>query len=73
MTQVTARLPDNLLASLDDAALTLRRTRADVIRHAIEYYLDDYEDLRKAIGVLRDPADPVMDWEAVRRELYDQD
>lgn len=51
----------------------LRRTRADVIRQAVEYYLDDYEDIRAAVSVLRDPADPVLDWETERRELLDQD
>ena len=69
MTQITARIPDRLLETLDTAALTLRRSRADVVRHAIEYYLDDFEDLRASIAVLRDPADPVVEWESVRGEL----
>lgn len=73
MSQITARIPDDLLAELDAAATSLRRTRADVIRQAVEYYLDDYEDIRAAVSVLRDPADPVLDWETVRRELLDQD
>lgn len=70
MSQITARIPDNLLAELDAAASSLRRSRADVIRQAVEYYLDDYEDLRAAVSVLRDPADPVLDWKSVRREVY---
>lgn len=69
MSQITARLPDELVASLDQVASKLRRTRADVVRQAVEYYLDDYEDLSRAIEVLRDPADPVLDWEAVKRDL----
>lgn len=73
MSQITARIPDDLLAELDAAATSLRRTRADVIRQAVEYYLDDYEDIRAAVSVLRDPADPVLDWQTVRRELLDQD
>lgn len=71
MSQITARLPDELLASLDEAATRLRRTRAEVVRQAVEYYLDDFEDISRAIEVLRDPADPVLDWEAVKRELLD--
>ncbi len=73
MSQITARIPDDLLAELDAAAISLRRSRADVVRQAVEYYLDDYEDIRAAVSVLRDPADPVLDWETVRRELLDQD
>ena len=69
MTQITARLPDELVSMLDAAAAKLRRSRADVVRQAVEYDLDDFEDISQTIGVLRDPADPVLDWEKVKREL----
>jgi RHH-type transcriptional regulator, rel operon repressor / antitoxin RelB len=73
MSQITARLPDELVALLDEAAFRLRRTRADIVPQAIEYYLDDFEDIALAIEVLRDPADVVLDWEVVKRELLHQD
>ncbi len=69
MSQITARLPAGLVDSLDNAAAQLRRTRAEVVRQAIEYYLEDFEDIRQAINTLRDPADPVLDWDAVKHEL----
>ena len=72
MSQITARLPDELVASLDNAAAELRRTRAEVVRQAIEYYLEDFEDLNLALQALRDPADVVLDWEAVKNELLNQ-
>lgn len=72
MSQITARLPDELVTSLDEAAAQLRRTRAEVVRQAIEYYLDDFEDISRAIEVLRDPADAVLDWEQVKRDLLRQ-
>lgn len=72
MSQITARLPDELVNSLDEAAARLRRTRAEVVRQAVEYYLDDFEDISRAIEVLRDPADPVLDWEAAKRDLLRQ-
>lgn len=72
MSQITARLPDELVASLDQAAGQLRRTRAEVVRQAVEYYLEDFEDISRAIEVLRDPADPVLDWEQVKRDLLSQ-
>jgi len=71
--QVTARLPDPVLAALDAAALQLRRSRADVIRIAVEKYLEDFDDLSTAIDRLRDPSDPVLDWDRVRRDLLDSD
>ena len=58
--QVTALLPDGLSAELDAAAGQLKRSRADVIRQAIEYYLDDLEDLRCGIEALKCPADPLL-------------
>ncbi|QVV69171.1 ribbon-helix-helix protein, CopG family [Synechococcus sp. LA31] len=73
MAQVTARLPDDLTAELDAAAQQLNRCRADVIRQAIEYYLDDIEDLRAGAAALRDPADPVLDWAEVRDALLAAD
>ncbi|MDX9768264.1 MAG: ribbon-helix-helix protein, CopG family [Ectothiorhodospiraceae bacterium] len=39
VSQVTARLPDELVSSLDVAAARLRRTRADIVRQAVEDYL----------------------------------
>ena len=73
MTQVTARLPDKLVQEIDRAASQLSRSRAQVLRQAVEYYLDDFEDLRVALDRLSDPADPVLDWEDVKRGLLDQD
>lgn len=71
--QVTARLPDPVVEALDSAARQLRRSRADVIRQAVEHYLQDSDDLSIAIQRLRDPGDPVLDWDRVRRELLDSD
>ncbi|MGD8816467.1 MAG: ribbon-helix-helix protein, CopG family [Acidobacteriota bacterium] len=73
MGQITARLPQELLAHLDEAAGRLKTTRAQVVRQAIEYYLDDLEDLHLALERLQDPADAVLDWADVKRELLDQD
>ena len=72
MSQITARLPDELVASLDEAAARLRRTRAEVVRQAVEYYLEDFEDISRALEVLRDPADPLLDWEQAKRDLLGQ-
>ncbi|MDZ4141184.1 MAG: ribbon-helix-helix protein, CopG family [Methylotenera sp.] len=72
MSQITARLPDELVLSLDNAATELRRTRAEVVRQAIEYYLEDFEDLNLALQALRDPADATLDWDAVKNELLNQ-
>ncbi len=73
MTQITARVPDQLVEALDGAAAQLKRSRADVIRHALEHYLEDFDDLTVAVERLRDPSDPVLDWDEVRSDLLGSD
>ena len=73
MTQITARVPDELAMSLDAAAVQLKRSRADVVRLALERYLEDFDDLSVALERLQDPSDPVLDWDEVRRELLGSD
>ncbi len=73
MSQITARLPDEVVDALDAAASRLRRSRAEIVRQAIEAYLEDFDDLSVAVERLRDPSDPVLDWDRVRRELLDTD
>jgi transposase len=63
MTQVTARLPNELAEALDVAATRLKRSRASLIRQALERYL---EDLNVALERLRDPSDPALDWADIR-------
>ena len=73
MAQITARVPDEVAEALDTAAAALNRSRAAVIRQALESYLEDFDDLTVALERLRDPSDPVLDWDEVRRELLDTD
>ena len=73
MIQITARIPDDLARQIDSAAARLNHSRAQVVRQALEYYLEDFEDLRLGLERLSDPADPILDWDEVRRELLDKD
>ena len=73
MRQITVRLPDELITALDEAAAKLHRTRAYVIRQAVEYYLEDFEDISRAVEVLHDPADSILDWETAKHNLLSYD
>ena len=73
MAQITARIPDEVIEALDAAAAALNRSRAEVIRQALESYLEDFDDLTVALERLQDPSDPVLDWDEVRRELLNPD
>lgn len=72
-TQITARLPNTVVSALDAAARRLRCSRAEMVRRAIERYLEDFDDLSVAVDRLQDPSDPVLDWDQVRRDLLDTD
>ena len=69
MSQITVCLPDALVATLDSAASTLNRTRAELVRQAVERHLEDFDDLAVAIERMGDPTDTVLDWNQVKREL----
>ena len=73
MAQITARVPDELVEALDSAAAALKRSRAEVVRQALERYLEDFDDLSVALDRLRDPSDPVLDWDEVRNGLLGPD
>lgn len=76
MSHASARLPDEIIEEMDRAAGRLQRTRAELIRHAVEYFLDDFENLHLGLERLQDPSDPILDWTDldwtdVRGELLD--
>ena len=71
--QVTARFSDQLVQALDTAAKAQRLTRAELLRAAVERYLEDYNDLAVARRRLEDPNDPVLDWNEVRDALCAED
>jgi transposase len=73
MSQITARISDDLVAELDKAAAQLHRSRAEIIRQALEHYLQDFQDLSVAAQRLQDPSDPVLDWDEVRDALVGKD
>ena len=73
MRQIAARVPDALVEALDLAAKELNRSRADIVRQAVERYLEDFDDLTVALQRLGDSSDPVLDWDEVRHELLGSD
>ena len=73
MPQITARFSDATVASLDQAAQMLHRSRADIVRQAVEMYLEDFNDISVSIDRLKDPADETVDWQEARRVLLAED
>ncbi len=73
MAQITAQIPDELVEALDAVSKRLNRSRASVIRQAIERYLEDFDDVAVARDRLQDASDTVLDWVGVRSELLGAD
>ena len=69
MTRITTRVSDEMVEALDAAAAKLRRSRADLMRQALEQYLEDFDDVSAALDRLRDPPDVILDWDDVRRDV----
>jgi predicted DNA-binding protein len=66
---VATRFAGEVLAEIDEVARELRRTRAAVIRRAVEIYLAEYADHRIALDRLNDPSDPELTTEQMWGEL----
>jgi len=73
LSQITARVSDELVLELDKAAAQLQRSRAEIVRLALEHYLDDFQDLSLAAQRLQDPSDPILDWDEVRDAVVGKD
>ncbi len=69
--QITATVPDTQFEALNVAARGLNQSRAEVIRMAINSFLEEFTDATVAARRLEDANDAVLDWAKVRRELLD--
>ena len=66
---VSVRLPDDLTRYLDEIAKETERPRSFHIQKALEAYIEDFADLRIALDRLRDPKDPVLSGNELRKSL----
>ena len=69
MARIRIGLPLEQLERLDRGAHLLQSSRAEIVRRVVESYLEDLDDLAVAVERLRDPGDPVLDWDQVKGGL----
>ena len=69
MAENLAGVPKALIAAVEEAASKLEPSDARILRTALEDYLEECEVRER----LRDPTDPILDWDEVRLELLDSD
>jgi len=65
---VATRFPENIINELDEVARERKRTRAEIIREAVDIYLKEWADYAIALDRLRDPNDPVVQ----AKEFWDE-
>jgi len=68
-TSVSVRLPDNLAKGLADLSKTIDRSKAYIIKKAIEVYLDEYSDYLIAQERLNDKDDRVASSDEMKKLL----
>jgi len=72
-TSVSIRLPDDLADSLNSLSETIDRSKAYIIKKALQAYLDDYSDYLIAQERLNNKNDKVVSSDAMRELLGLQD
>ena len=68
-TSITVRVPDNLADQLDELAGSLERSRAYLVKKAMEMYLSEYADYLIAIERLRDKDDDIISSQGMKKFL----
>jgi predicted DNA-binding protein len=68
-TSITVRVPDNLVEQLDELAVSLERSRAYLVKKAMELYLSEYADYLIALERLRDKDDDIISSQEMKKLL----
>ena len=73
MTVVNARLPDDLVRTIDETARSMNRSRAEIIRKAVELYLSDVREQWSTLDRMGLPTGLTFDWDDVEQSLLAKD
>jgi len=68
-TSITVRVPDNLVDQLDELAVSLERSRAYLVKKAMEMYLSEYAEYLIAVERLRDKDDDIISSQEMKNLL----
>ena len=68
-TSITVRVPDTLADQLDELAVTLERSRAYLVKKAMERYISEYADYFIALERLRDKNDDIISAQEMKNLL----
>jgi len=66
---ISARLPLTMISSIEQVATERNRKRGDIVRDALEIYLDNWADYQIAIERLKDAQDEILSEKEFLAEL----
>ncbi|MCP5053136.1 MAG: ribbon-helix-helix protein, CopG family [bacterium] len=69
---VSEKLPKEVLKRLDAIATERNRKRGDILKEALELYLNEWEDCKIAIARLQDSSDEIVTEEEFLGELKEE-
>jgi len=65
---ISARLPLDMISSIEEIAEERKRKRGDIVRDALEIYVDTWADYQIAMERLKDAQDSILS----EREFFDE-
>ena len=72
MIQITTRVSEVVAKELDEVAVHFNNNRSEVLRQAIDRFLEEVEDASISLDRLKDPDANWLDWDDVKREFQDK-
>ena len=66
---ISARLPLKMISSIEEVAAERKRKRGDIVRDALEIYLDTWADYQIAMERLKDAQDEILSEKEFLSEL----
>jgi predicted DNA-binding protein len=66
---ISAKLPESVFNMLDAIAAERKREKEDIVKEALELYIEDWEDYKIAIRRLKDSSDEILSEEEFLSEL----
>jgi RHH-type rel operon transcriptional repressor/antitoxin RelB len=66
---ISIKLPINIFSKIDDIASERKRKKTDILKEALETYIDEWSDYKIAAQRLKDPSDEILTGEEFLNDL----
>jgi predicted DNA-binding protein len=66
-------LDSELVRKLEDISTRYHESKNEILQEALQYYIEEKEDLDIAMKKLNDPSYEFIDWDTAKDELLRQD